>query len=369
MIMIFSLLAAFSLPGGAFAADGAHPDPSRHPVYSRYDFGNSSAVINVAVQPLAVPVGVIGEVMKRDRVLRAALKERGMEIRFHPFLKGDDIVPFLRGGKIDAAMAGDMSTIATSASCDITVVALAKLGFSSVLSSGHLTAAGLKGKRIGYPPFSNAHYGLLAALASAGLKESDVTMVPMEIHEMVDAFAGGKIDAIAAFEPVPTLALKKIKNSLRVYRYLNSSYLYFGRSFAARNPEGASLIAAAMVRALGWLSKNEDHRRLAGEWTLAAEHALQGKPVSLSAEDIALLTMNDIRSIASAPVIPGRDLTADGSLRKKFVFLQSHGKVPPGASWERVLPSFDRGVVSDVLTHPKKYRINIFDYDTGTADR
>jgi ABC-type nitrate/sulfonate/bicarbonate transport system substrate-binding protein len=368
MPLILLLALSLTVPVSA-ATTSVDPkaDLSRHPIYSAYDFGSDPDVINVGTQPLFVPVGVIGEVMRRDRILRSSLKKIGLEIRFHPFLKGDDINFFLKRGKIDAVMAGDMPTITTASSYDIVVSALAQQGFSSIVSRGHFTLVGLKGKRIGYPPVSIAHYALLAALAAAGLKETDVHMVPMAINEMVDALATDRIDAFAAWEPIPSIALKNVTNAASIYRYLNSSYLYFSRSLADRHPEAAALIMASMIRAFSWMKSHEEHLRLASQWTLEASKQLQGRSVALSAEKIAELTIRDILSIASSPIIPERDMKDGGSLRKKFDFLKAQGKIPHDASWEKVLKSFDSGGISAVLANPKKYRINSFDYDMGSV--
>lgn len=361
-LLLLLALSAPALLSAATSPGKPDDDLSGHPLYSRYDFGNAPGVINFGTQPLAVPVGVIAEVMQRDRILRGELGKLGLEIRFHPFLKGDDINFFLSQGKIDAAMGGDMPTIVTASSSDIMVTALAKQGYSSIVTKGHFTIMGLRGKRIGYPPVSNAHYALLAALASAGMKESEVRMLPMDVSGMVEAFSNGRIDALVAWEPIPSVVLKRISDAAAIYRYLNSSYLYFGRSLADRHPEAAPLIMASMVRALGWMKLKEEHLHLAGEWSLGAGKRLRGRAVPLSAEEIAVLTMKDILSIASSPAIPESDLAENGAIRKKFDFLKSRGKLPPGASWEKVLRSFDRTPLTRVLANPKRYRLNSFDY-------
>lgn len=370
LLVPFILMLAVALPvpvSAGASPRGGSTDSARRPDYSTYDFGDASRVINVGIQPLAVPVGVIGEVMKRDRILRSSLKKIGLEIRFHPFMQGDDINAFLRQGKIDAAMAGDMPTIMTASANDIMVTALAKQGFSSIVTKGHFTVAGLKGKRIGYPELSNAHYALLAALASAGLKESDVRMVPMAVTEMADALATDRIDAFAAWEPITSSALKNITNAASIYRYLNSSYFYVTRSLVNRHPEAAPLIMASMIRAFCWMKSREENLLLSGQWTLAAAKQLQGKPLALSAGEIAALTMKDILSITSSPIIPEGDLQEGGPLRKKFDFMKVRGKIPPGASWEKVLKSFDRGIITGVLMSPRRYRIHSFDYDPGSV--
>ena len=364
LILLFML----SIPVAAAVAGPSvesGPDLSRHPLYSKHDFGTTPNVINFGTQPLFVPAGVITEVMKRDRILRKGLKKIGLEIRFHPFLKGDDINFFLKQGKIDVAIAGDMPTITMAATGDIVVTALAQQGFSSLVARGPLTLAALKGRRIGYPPVSIAHYMLLAALSATGLEEGDVRMVPLENNQMADALATGRVDAIAAWEPVPTITLRKIANAAIIYRYLNSSYLYFSRSLADRHPDAVALIVASMVRSFAWLKAREGHLRLAGQWNADAGLRFQPQTAALSADEIATLTLKDILSITSAPIIPERDLGANGSLRSKYDFLEAQGKLSPAATWDKVLKSFDRAIITRVLANRKKFQINSFDYDMG----
>jgi len=369
LLMPLLLLFVLVLPGTCPSPVRGDEDLSRHPIYSRYDFAKGPRVINFASQPLAVPIGVISEVMRRDRILRQELAKLGYEIRFLPFLKGNDINFFFKQGKIVAAMGGDMPTIMTAASLDIVVPALAKLGFSSIVASNITTAADLKGKKIGYPPFSNGHYALLSALSSVNLKETDVRLVPMDINKMVDALAAKKIDAFAAWEPVPSIAAKTGDHFRTIFRCQNSSYFYLSRAFAERHPEATSLMLAAMVRALHWMKKDERNLRQASAWMLDASGRLQGKPVGLTADEIAILTRRDILDITTHPTIPELDLTDKGTVRRKFDFLKSQGIVPASSAAEKVLRSFDRELISRVLTRHKKYRVESFDYETERVDQ
>ena len=65
-------------------------DLSKHPVYSKYKFDNTDRVINIGVQPLYLPTGLITESMKRDHILSENLLTNGLKVRYYPFLKGSD---------------------------------------------------------------------------------------------------------------------------------------------------------------------------------------------------------------------------------------------------------------------------------------
>ncbi|NEA51282.1 ABC transporter substrate-binding protein [Streptomyces sp. SID10815] len=69
--------------------------------------------------------------------------------------------------------------------------------------SGVSTVAGLKGRTVATPFASTSHYSLLAALATAGLKASDVKLVDLQPQAILAAWQRGDIDA--AYVWLPTL--------------------------------------------------------------------------------------------------------------------------------------------------------------------
>lgn len=338
-------------------------DLANHPIYSKYQFGREGKVVDMGAQPLGVPIGLVSEVMLRDRTLHKALAERGWEFRIHGFLKGVDANFFFQQGDLDLAVAGDYPTISLTASHDIRVVALAKQGFSSIITQKVSNLSQLKGKRIGTPKGSTAHYGLLSALESVGLTEADVTLVFLENPEMNEALAQGQVDAIAAWEPFVSSTLKLHPEFKVIQRFLNQSYLYFSKKFVADNPEIAELVIAAYVRALRWMRQSNTNLMQAVGWELAAGERLLGKPTGLSPQDVARITTEDLLNIVKSPAVPQQDLDKNGAIRRAFAFLQKHGKIPPDVSWEKIATSFDRTLIDKVLANPKKYHLLDYDYE------
>src|SRR6195952_3593851 len=81
------------------------------------------------------------------------------------------------------------------------------------------TIADLKGKRIGTPFASTAHYSLLAALAANNLKPNDVQLIDLQPQAILAAWDRGDIDA--AYTWLPTLDdLRKTGNDLITSRQL-----------------------------------------------------------------------------------------------------------------------------------------------------
>jgi NitT/TauT family transport system substrate-binding protein len=68
-------------------------------------------------------------------------------------------------------------------------------------SAGIRTLADLKGKRVVVPRNTSAHYYLVAMLRSAGVSESDVTIVSAPATSMAAAVMRGEADAISMWEP------------------------------------------------------------------------------------------------------------------------------------------------------------------------
>lgn len=85
-------------------------------------------------------------------------------------------------------------------------------------SAGIRSMADLRGKRIMTPRMTSAHYYLVAMLRSAGIQESEVTIVNLpraentlaSIDLMSDALQKGEVDVISIWEPEPEDAIHKL---------------------------------------------------------------------------------------------------------------------------------------------------------------
>ncbi|MDQ2640473.1 MAG: ABC transporter substrate-binding protein [Pseudomonadota bacterium] len=85
-------------------------------------------------------------------------------------------------------------------------------------SAGISSMADLRGKRIMTPRMTSAHYYLVAMLRSAGIQESEVTIVNLpraentlaSIDLMSDALQKGEVDVISIWEPEPEDAIHKL---------------------------------------------------------------------------------------------------------------------------------------------------------------
>lgn len=97
-------------------------------------------------------------------------------------------------------------------------------------SAGITRLEDLKGKRVVVPRSTSAHYHLVAMLRSAGLQESDVTIVSAPATAMAAALTKGDADAISMWEPESQNAVAALgKDAVifqnnRIYREFYSVY-------------------------------------------------------------------------------------------------------------------------------------------------
>jgi len=363
LLLAVALCTALLFPGCTAKEPPAPAGPAdltKSPLYSKYDFGEAGKTINFATQPLAVPEGPLGEAMARDLTLQGVLARLGFRIRFHPFLKGGDINFFMDKGKVDAAIVGDMPTLLMAAKSAIRVGGLAKLGYGAVVLKNGTLLEDLRGKRIGNAPGTTGHFTILEALRQGRLRESDVSLVTMDVSAMTDALARGEIDGFSSWEPAPTVATATIPGTAKIFRMANSSYLYFSRPFVEKNPEAARAIVASMIRSVRWM--RADHRNLmkATGWTLSAGNALAAGKYGASAEQIASITKDSLLDISGAPLIPPVHLRDGGPLQAEFLFLQSQGKIPSTVPWETLRSCFDTELAKSVLSAADRHGLDAF---------
>lgn len=329
--------------------------------FDRYGLLPASPTVDLGVQPLGYPSGVISAVMRHDRILQKALADGKLPLQTHPFWRGADMVALLAEHRLEAGLLGDMPTILAASTASVWIVGLVKQTSTAIVAKGDAQARDLVGKHIGYVEASSAHHTLLQGLASAGLDETQVKLVSLRIDEMPDALERGDIDAFAAWEPAPSIALGNSNKNRIVFRGLSTDYFVIERDFAKRFPQAALHVVAGFLRAIEWMRRSQHNVEKAARWTLADGEGFSGKPASLSVAQIASITQREILNIPSAPTI----LSSPGAppLKNEFQFLARLGKLPSGAKWENVEAAFTYDGLARVMTEARAFQIGTFDYE------
>ncbi len=337
-------------------------DLSNHPIYRNYHFGSEKNVIDFGEQPLWIPTSTISEVMKRDTILRNELKKLGFSIRFHSFLKGNDVNYFILNGNLEAGIGGDMPAIRVVAEGDVTVTSIIQEGPVSIISKDIREVRSLRGKKIAYALGSNAHFYLLNTLNKNGIMIDDVELVKLDIVYMADALQKGTIDAFSAWEPTASMALTKYPEFIVTHSGKSYGFVYLKNEFYTSNQEAAGHILASEIRALKWIRAKESNLTLAGEWVIASAVELSSKvskelPITL--EMISSLAKKDLPGILMKeyPRIPADLLATHGMLKKEFDLLQNLGLVSGTVKWEDVEKYFDLDIMETVISNSEKYKL------------
>ncbi|BCG45310.1 hypothetical protein GEOBRER4_n0063 [Citrifermentans bremense] len=353
---IIILLLILLVPRLGAGSAGAKESPDRPAK------GGQKRVITVVYFPMAVPVAVLGEVLKRDRVLMKTLGRAGVRAEFRTLTKGSDALPYIRKGKVDAALISDMPAIEAASTGEMLIAGTIKRSYASVVARSGLVLEQLRRKKVGNAFGSTSHYALLQALRSARLTESDVNIVLMDTALMPDALARGEIDAFAAWEPIPTAAMKKYPGQFTpIYRQVSASYFLLSRRLVESDPAAADALSAALIRSTRWMKKG-DNLALASRWALNGMTAFSGKQSGLSAQDIAEITRTDLLDVPGAPLVSAAEKEPRSALAREFDFLMSIGKLPQKVSRERFEGSISPELLPRLLARHKRHQLDTFDY-------
>ena len=333
----------------------------QRPYYASYGLTPNSAAVDVGIQPLGYPSGVLTTVLRHDAILREKLVLLEQPLQLHPFRRGADMLPLFGENRLEAGLLGDMPTLLSAASGHVLVVGLAKQSPTAIVARDSSQLRSLRGKRIAYVEASSAHQTLLQGLAAGGLNEGDVQLVPMGVDAMPEALKLGKIDAFAAWEPATSIALANTAGSQVVFRGLSSDYFVVSKAFAQRSPAAVDALVAAYVRAINWLRLSQKNLDRAAVWAKAEAEAFSGNRSDFPLEKISSITRRDILNIPSAPNIIINP-KAPPPLRAEFEFLKRLGKIAADGDLQKVSRALDNDLLSRVLTEPRKHEIGRYDY-------
>ncbi|MBF0133889.1 MAG: ABC transporter substrate-binding protein [Magnetococcales bacterium] len=357
---------AWWMPRTGLVADefpGKSNDRLSNPRYSGYQFAPPSAsVIDAGYQPVAMPTGTMPAVMMHDRILVRQLENLGKTLKFHPFLEGGDSNVFLFHGHLEMVWAGDLPTIKAAAAYPIVVTAQTKTAFAAVVAHDLFSISQLKGRRIGYAPGSSAHQVLLLGLSSSDMDERDVQLVAMPVNKMLPEIRAGRIDAFAAWEPTPTIAMDQMQELSVVYRGLTQSYLYFSKAFTESNLELVHILTAANLRAVRWMRSHPDHARQACQWHLGLAETFLKEPYPISIDQCLLILHRDLLDPLPMTMFPPETWQRNGIIARQFRFLLRMGVLPPHADLNQILRVFNADILGEIVQNRERWDMNVFDY-------
>ncbi len=327
----------------------------------RYALSPNSKELDFGIQPVSYPNGVIGTVMRHDRLLKARLIELGSPLQSLPFRRGADMLQPISDRRLDVGLIGDTPATVVAAAGSVWIVGLVEVQQNAIVSRDAAGLADLSGKRIGYVPVSTAHTTLMRALGSMKLSPSDVTLLPYAIDELPDALARKDIDAFAGWEPAVSVALTANPRHHIVFRGQSVDYFVVSRAFEKAHPDATLALIAAYVRAIDWMRQSRSNLEQAARWVLEDGQAFTGAPIHMSVAQVAAVTRSGILDVPSAPVIIPS--SGEPALKTEYELLKSLGKLPAQHSWDHVVSSFQYKGLSQVMQDPRKFELRKFNYE------
>ena len=164
--------------------------------------------VTFAYQDMIVPLRTVQESGELE-------KATGYKINWRQFGGGGDVIKAMASGDVHLGEAGSSPiTAAASQGQDIQLFwILDDIAAAEALiarkGSGVNSIKDLKGKKVGVPFVSTAHYQLLAALQHNGVNPKDVNILNLRPPEIGAAWERGDLDAAFIWDPV----LSKIKGN------------------------------------------------------------------------------------------------------------------------------------------------------------
>ena len=225
----------------------------------------------------------------------------------------------LVSGSADVAVMGDVPAVYALASARPCVLIASYGGGEAMHSLVVSEASGIKepkdlaGRRIGVHFGSSTHGAVSQYLKSHGLLGS-AKLVNIKQSSLVEALISGDIDALAASEPSPSLALKKVKGShhLATLGGLGNQYplmMVASKKYAEAHPEAIRVLVAGTKKAVAFINGDA-----------ASAGAELGKATGVAASlEQATLAKLDWKVCLDEDVIKSLEQTAD--------FLHSIGRL------------------------------------------
>ncbi|TBW40166.1 aliphatic sulfonate ABC transporter substrate-binding protein [Azotobacter chroococcum] len=216
--------------------------------------------------------------LKARGTLEKALAAQDIRLSWHEFASGQPLLEALNVGNLDlsADVADTVPVFAQAAGAHLAYFAqeAPSPAAQAILVRGDAPLRGLadlRGRKVAVTKAAGSHYLLLAALASAGLKFSDIQPAYLTPADGRAAFENGKVDAWVTWEPFLSGAQRQLStrtladgDKLAAYQ----RYYLTSERFAREHPQVLEVVFAELVKAGDWLRTNprEAARILAPLW-------------------------------------------------------------------------------------------------------
>ncbi len=228
----------------------------------------------------SIIIGHFGTPLPFQAALEDFAKNTGWKIDWRKFGAGSEVIAAMASGDIKVSELGSSPlAIGATQGVDYQLFAISNaIGAAEALivrnGSGIEKVEDLKGKKVGVPLGSTAHYSLMGALANAGIAEADVEVIGMKPDQISAAWEQGQIDATFIWEPAKGLAMKTGKQIMHAGEVAGKPTFdgwVVNREFAAANPEFMTAFLktleaankAYVSNAAAWTAESAEIQRIA----------------------------------------------------------------------------------------------------------
>lgn len=205
--------------------------------------------------------------LKGRRALESKLAPLGFRVEWKEFPSGPPLLEALNAGAIDFGHTGETPPVfAQAAGIPFVYVAYEPPSPRGeailVRASSPLKAlADLKGKKIAFNKGSNVHYLLIRALASVGIKYSEIEAIYLAPADARAAFERGAIDAWVIWDPFraaveAAAGARTIADGSGLAP--NRQFYLAGRAFASGSPAVVDTIIAAISDVDRWAAEQQN---------------------------------------------------------------------------------------------------------------
>ncbi len=194
-------------------------------------------------------------------------KATGWEIEWRKFGSGAEIIAAMASGDLKLSELGSSPlAIGASQGVDYQLFALSNIiGDAESLiarnGSNIEKVEDLKGKKVGVPLGSTAHYSLMGAIKNAGMTSADVEVIGMKPDQITAAWEQGQIDAAFIWEPAKGQLMKSGKQIISANQITGAPTFdgwVVNREFAASHADALVKFLKALDAANAAYTSNPD---------------------------------------------------------------------------------------------------------------
>lgn len=287
---------------------------------------NSSSSDSLQTVTIGYQAGDPISIAKARGELKKKMKAKGYKVVFKEFQNGAAEMQAMKSGSIDYARVGDTPPITSIAQG--TKITLVAAGSSKANSSGLLVGknsginslSDLKGKTIAYTSNTSSQYMILKVLQKAGLSTSDVTLKDMSQADAGVAFAKGKIDAWANWDPYTAQAQVKYDAKMLINGATldvnNRDFLISG-SYANQHKTVSKLLVKYLGQDMTWANNHKSQLVTMMAKELSLSKTIVKKMVDRRSYSLGSVTTTELKEEQSIA-----DLFYDEGITKKQVTIK-----------------------------------------------